>query len=277
MPVISANNFSLHHTITSGQMFRFTQQDEWFYIQTGWRLFRAKQRGNRLIYDGDADEAFLRHFFSLDHSLDLILSKIAVDDHVAEATRRFPGLRILRQDPWECLVSFLCSAAANIPKIKDTVNAICRAFGRCVELHDVKSWTFPPLGALSNSETLRSAKAGFRADYIARVNARLAQEPRHYLESLQRLPYTEAKERLEELPGVGPKVADCVMLFALGFLQAFPVDTWIRRTMRKFYFNNQPVSEEKIREFAQTYFGDYAGYAQQYLYHQSRHSQEASP
>ena len=149
MPVLKVMDFHLAHTLECGQTFRATLVGDWYYINARDRLFKIRQAENALTYDGEADEAFLVRYFSLDHDLHAILRKIALDDHISKATAQFRGLRIMRQDPWECLISFLCSRAQNIPNIKKTVEFICETFGNEVRLDDYRSWTFPPPGKLA--------------------------------------------------------------------------------------------------------------------------------
>jgi N-glycosylase/DNA lyase len=274
MPILKANDFSLAHTLECGQVFRAAKVGDWYYVNARDRLFKIRQKGDDLTYGGDADDAFLRRYFSLDHDLNEILAKIGLDEHVSKAIEQYRGLRILRQDPWECLISFLCSRAQNIPNIRKTVESICETFGKKVRLDDYVSYTFPAPGQLKDMEGLKAAKTGFRAESIAASNSLHTEES---LTALAKPAYPDAKKKLMELPGVADKVADCVLLFSLGFLQAFPVDTWIKQAMCECYFGGQKVSPDKIREFAQIYFGEYAGYAQQYLFYQIRLAKGGEP
>ena len=274
MPVLKVSDFNLVHTLECGQVFRATKVGDWHYVNARDRLFKVRQTYDDLTYDGDADEAFLRRYFSFDHDLNQILAGIALDEHISKAIEQYRGLRIMRQDPWECLVSFLCSRAQNIPNIKKTVESICETFGKKVRLDDYVSYAFPAPGQLKDMEGLKAAKTGFRAESIAAANSLQTEES---LAALAKPPYPDAKKKLMELPGVADKVADCVLLFSLGFLQAFPVDTWIKQAMCECYFGGQKVSPDKIREFAQIYFGEYAGYAQQYLFCQIRLAKGGEP
>ena len=273
MPVLKVHDFNLGHTLECGQVFRVAKVGDWYYVNARDLLFKIRQTGDELTYDG-ADKSFLTRYFSLDHDLSQILGKIALDDHVVKAVEQFRGLRILRQDPWESLISFLCSRAQNIPNIKKTVESICETFGEEARLDDYRSRTFPGPGKLADIEGLKAAKTGFRAESIMAANSRHTEES---LGGLAGMSYADAKKKLMELPGVADKVADCCLLFSLGFLQAFPVDTWIKQAMCEHYFNGQKVSPDKIRAFAQIYFGEYAGYAQQYLFHQIRLARAGEP
>ena len=251
-------------------MFRYRRVGDWYYVHSGNKFFKVRQGEGRLEFSG-ADKDFIRHFFSLDVSMEDILSEMPLDRHIRRAIRLYYGLRIIRQDPWECLLSYLCSVASNIPKIQRCLDGLAMTFGKEVHLGEVKGYSLPRpnqmVGARCNVPLLKGIGLGFRARYIHEVTQRV-DDP--YLESLRNLPYVEAKGRLMELPGVGEKVADCVLLFSLGFVEAFPVDRWIERAIRTFYFKGKKVSPGGIQSFVRDYFGRYGGYAQQYLYHYSR-------
>lgn len=259
---IKIKNFNLQHTLECGQFFRWRKMGGWYYINSRDKFFRVRQKDKLLEFSG-VEENFLWNFFSLDHPLEEILAEIGKDNHLKSILLRYHGLRLIRQDPWECLISYLCSTASNIPKIRHCLELLAHDFGRPVELEGIKSYTFPGPGAIKGINRLKKTGVGFRARYILAANRRVDDG---YLGSISALPYREAKDSLMELPGVGEKVADCVLLFSLGFLEAFPVDRWIKRHMQKSYFNNKNISNKKITSFAHDYFGRYAGYAQEYLY-----------
>ncbi|MBM4044270.1 MAG: 8-oxoguanine DNA glycosylase, partial [Planctomycetes bacterium] len=251
MPSLPVSCFDLPHTLYCGQLFRVRQVGDWHYVTASDKLFRVRQRDDILDFDG-ADKAFLTHFLALDLPLPRILKAISRDPVTRAAVRRYQGLRLVRQNPWECLVSFLCSSASNIPKITRNVNALAATFGHELRLGDVKSHSFPPPGSLGNERELRALGLGFRAEFVAEANRRVTDG---YLASLRRLPYAEAKRELMQLHGVGEKVADCVLLFSLGFWEAFPVDRWVRRVMSEAYFRGRKVSDAQIRAFAAHRFG----------------------
>ncbi|HHT9151977.1 MAG TPA: DNA-3-methyladenine glycosylase family protein [Candidatus Hypogeohydataceae bacterium YC40] len=265
-------DFHLIHTMECGQFFRYKRVGDWYYIHSGNKFFRVRQDSDRLEFSG-ADKDFIRHFFSLDTALKDILAEIPQDRYTKKAFHLYYGLRLIRQDPWDCLLSYICSIASNIPKIQRCLDGLARAFGREVRLGEVKGYSLPEPDDVRNVAArhavplLKETGLGFRSNYICEIS-RTAD--RRFLESLKSLPYTEAKGRLMELPGVGEKVADCVLLFSLGFVEAFPVDRWIERALRTFYFKGQKVSPKLINSFARDYFGNYGGYAQQYLYYYSR-------
>lgn len=268
-------DFHLVHTVECGQFFRYRRMGDWYYVHSGEKFFKVRQKGDRLEFSG-ADKDFIRHFFSLDIILKDILAEMPLDKHTRRAFRLYYGLRLIRQDPWECILAYLCSIASNIPKIQRCLDGLATAFGREVRLGEVKGYSLPgpnQIGSVGASASggaaplLKEIGLGFRSRYIYEISRSV---DRRFLESLRSLPYLEAKSKLMELPGVGEKVADCVLLFSLDFLEAFPVDRWIERAIRTLYFKGKDVPTREIKLFTREYFGKYGGYAQQYLYHYAR-------
>lgn len=233
------------------------------------RMFRVCQSADLLEFQG-VDRKFLTSYFALDEPYPRILAKINKDSFINGAIGKYRGMRIVRQDAWECLISFLCSSAANIPKIKTNIEGMAQFFGEKMSAFGTEGYAFPNPGAIDDYDKIVQAKTGFRAKYIKAVND-LVGEP--FLSSLRKMTYPEAKKALKCLPGVGDKIADCVLLFSLGFTGAFPVDTWMKKILRKRYFNDKDVSEQQLQDFGMKYFGKYAGYAQQFLYMAARESQ----
>ena len=262
MPKILVKDFNLEYTLSCGQLFRASRVEDWYYVSVRDRIFSIRQSANHLEFQG-VDEKFLAHYFALDEPYPKILKQIEKDPHIRKAIKKYHGLRIVRQDPWECLISFLCSSAANIPKIKLNLEMLSKSFGKRIELNGFKGYSFPNPGELNHYERIFQAKTGFRARYIKTANDCVSEA---FLMTLKKLPYREAKKSLTQIPGVGDKIADCILLFSLGFTEAFPIDTWIKKILQKLYFKNQVVSSQHLRDFGLTYFGRYAGYAQQFLY-----------
>ena len=261
--LIPAPAFDLGRTLESGQFFRFAPAGGGaYYVHTAGRLLRARQDGDRLRIEG-APASFARRFFALDHDGDAVARALGRDPALRPALDAVSGLRILRQDPWECTAAFIVSICSNIPRIARTIEALARAWGRPVRLDGFTSRAFPAPGALGDERALRRLGLGFRAPYLVETARRAAAG---FLDGLDRLPCDAARERLMELPGVAEKVADCVLLFAYGRLEAFPVDTRIRQAMRTLFFRHQAASDREIRAFARERWGPLAGYAQQYLY-----------
>ncbi len=265
---LTAPRFSLKHCLESGQFFRWTEKDGVYTVVRGHRLIRARQDGDTLRYDG-SDLWFLKEFLGLDRDYDAIESALRRDRRLWEALDEYPGLRILRQDPWECTAAFITSIASNIPRITGNLADLAQAFGAPLRLGETSAFAFPRPDEVEDEHALRTMKFGFRAHYLVQA-ARLARSG--ILEEIAALSYEDAKETLMVIPGVAEKVADCVLLFAYGRLNAFPVDTWIRKVMIRMFFKGQRVPDRAIRAFASERWGDLAGVAQQYLYHWSRKS-----
>ncbi len=262
MEKIKVKDFNLEYTLECGQIFRINRVDSWYYINAHDKFFKINQVGNEIMFHG-VDKEFIIHFFSLNEDLSKILKEIDKDKYIKKSIDKYRGLRIIKQDPWECLISFICSAASNIPRIKSKLKALSESFGKKILLDGVSDYTFPTPGTINDYNKILNAKTGFRAKYIFEANSSINIKN---LYSLSTLSYKNAKNELKKISGVGDKVADCVLLFSLGFYQAIPVDTWIKKTMQLLYFDNTTTSNEKIREFGLDYFGTYAGYAQQYLF-----------
>jgi len=268
MPKILVKDFNLEYTLSCGQLFRASRVEDWYYVSVRDRIFSIRQSANHLEFQG-VDKKFLVHYFALDEPYPAILKQIENDPHIRKAIKRYHGMRIVRQDPWECLISFLCSSAANIPKIKLNLEMLSKSFGKRVELNGFEWYSFPNPGELNHYEKIVQAKTGFRAKYLKAANDLVTEA---FLASLKKLPYQEAKRALKQIPGVGDKIADCILLFSLGFTGAFPIDTWIKKILQKRYFKNQIVSNRELQDFGPKYFGRYAGYAQQFLYMLARDS-----
>ena len=266
MGKMKVKKFNLEHTLECGQIFRINKIDNWYYVSARDRFFKICQMKNEIEFHG-ASKEFITYFFSLGENLSEIYKEINKDRYIEKSIDKYRGLRILKQDPWECLISFICSAASNIPRIKSKLNTLSKSFGNQVSIGGIYNYTFPEPGNINNYKKIVNAKTGFRAKYIFEANNSINIKK---LNSLRDLSYESAKNELKKINGVGDKIADCVMLFSLEFSQAFPVDTWIKKTMQLLYFDNATVSNERIRKFGVDYFGTYAGYAQQYLFMFSR-------
>ncbi len=236
------------------------------------RLVRAETAGENLIFnDMDAD-FFLRntaHYFDLETDYRTVLSGFS-SDAVLEASLRFaPGIRVLNQPPFEALISFIISANNNISRIISIVDRLCERYGERFEAHGQTFSAFPKPEALAEArlDDLRACGTGYRAGYI--IGASKAVAEGMDLDALRTRPYLEARETLTELPGVGNKVADCVLLYALGFKNAFPMDVWVKRIVHEIYgFSSRKDAD--VREFAAEKFGENAGIAQQYLFYYAK-------
>jgi N-glycosylase/DNA lyase len=260
-------NFSLRDTLECGQFFRFTKVFDTYIVQSSNQIFPLWQRGECLWYDG-VEEPFLIQFFRLDEDLESILKEIDRDPVIHQAIKKYRGMRLIRQDPWECLLSFLCSSAKAVSHIRCIIEHLCRSSGKKVVWGNYHGYRFPEPQSIRNPLQLESVRAGFRTKYLVKASQCM---DRNQLLSLESLSYREARERLMNLSGVGKKVADCTLLYSLDFLEAFPLDTWIKKGLQKAYFKGRKAGEKAMEEFASNHFGPYAGYAQLYLYHFWRH------
>ena len=214
-----------------------------------------------------------KDYLRLDDDLEAICDRIRLDERIGAALRRYPGLRVLRQEPWECLISFICSANNNVKRISVNVEDIADRFGRPLALGECRRSAFPSPARLAEAgeESLRALGLGFRAKYVAQA-ARIVAGGNLDPFTLREADYDEALNALTALPGVGDKVANCVLLMSLDKRKAFPVDVWIDRALREWYpeymvrADGKPLTRAAMRPWAQAYFGEFAGYANQYLF-----------
>ena len=268
----------LASSLESGQSHRWERDGDWFSGVVQGAFIKMRQTGSRIEFRCDSQpqswvETLLRSYFRLDDDLPAIYSEIKADPRVAEMVDRYPGLRLLRIEPWECLISFICSANSNIPRIHQNMEALAENFGDRVFINNGESrHAFPTPAQLGEAGELelRRLGLGFRAPYVDKTT-RMVLDGRLDLASLVKMPYAEAKSKLMECPGIGPKVADCIAVFSLDKLEAFPIDVWIRRALSEWYFPGQKTPTDRVLlEWAQSHFGRYGGYAQQYLFHGMR-------
>ena len=266
----------LGKTMESGQVFRWSLVNGCYYIVVKGHLLSIKQLDTTLELCSSTLSEFLMQqlvsdYFRLDDDLEDIYLCIDTDERIHSAIEEYRGLRIIRQDPWECLVSFICSANSNIPRISTNMNNLAKHYGDRLQLNGFEGYSFPPPTTLVEigESRLRDLKLGFRAKYVAEA-AKIVASKNLSLEHLKGLAYNEAKRLLTSIPGVGEKVADCVLLFSLEKLEACPVDRWVRRAMEDWYVNKSNMSYEEIRLFALNKWGPFTGYAQQYLFQQKR-------
>ena len=271
----------LEHTLLCGQAFRWRPEGEWFLGTVGSTAMKVRKVsiGLEVRSSPPVTAGFVRSYFRFDDDLDAILKEVSVDRHIRRAVGKYRGLRLLRQDPWECLVSYVASSASNIPKISRCIGKISQRYGDRVELGGFVSYGFPAPETLAAAgvPALRECELGFRADYIAGI-ARDMTDPDSQglltpeeLRSLRIVPAGQARLKLLEFLGVGEKVADCVLLFSLDKLETFPVDRWVLRVAERLFFRGRKLTPKKVREWGREHYGRYAGYAQQYLYHYMRH------
>jgi len=276
---IPAHDFSLAATLGSGQTFRWKLLDGWYYGLIGGSLVKVQQNGGRLAYESSDTSLTpdrVRRYFALDLGLGDILRQIDVDMQIHRAIARHRGLRVLRQDPWETLASFICASFNNIKRIEGMIEGVCSAFGDPVALNGFRAFGFPRPEVMAgvSERHLRSLGLGYRAPYL-KATAKLVADGGLPVEHLRRLDYGATKGALLGCDGVGDKVADCVALFGFEKYEAFPIDVWIERAMR-YYFRHKNMTRQRLHDYARQHFGPYAGYAQQYLYHDIRSAHASS-
>jgi N-glycosylase/DNA lyase len=291
---ISARNFDLAMTLNSGQVFHWEEIRNGFVGTIEDLPIYAEQRGNVLKVNmeggapatpgsrranrmGSQELALpvmqsVAQYFALDHPLTEICASFP-DDPIMNAARQFcRGLRIIRQPKWECLATFICSSMKQVAHIRQISLALRRRFGDQRSVGDHVVYTFPLAEriARASEDDLRKCALGYRAKNL-RTTARLVSSGKADLEAWSALPDAYLREKLRALPGVGAKIANCVMLFAYERLRAFPIDVWIERVLKQQYFpRKKKITALRLREFSETYFGEHGGYAQQYLFHHAR-------
>jgi N-glycosylase/DNA lyase len=277
--------FDLDFSLCCGQVFRWRKFEGWWYGVVGEHVVKIRQCGAQLEFENVSKE-FVQNYFGLNDDLDKIKSCIGKDDYVRSALQRFEGLRIVRQLPWECLISFICATYKSIAAIELMLKKLSIKYGEKQSFDGLEFYTFPTIEQLTKASEkgLQECGLGYRAKYVQKTAKKIHDEINN-LEALKTIPYLEARKALLEFSGVGLKVADCVLLFSLEKMEAFPVDVWVKRVILNHYANQLPAEivkrmqshksvtnfeYQKIGDFARSYFGRYAGYAQEYLFHFER-------
>ncbi|HLD96728.1 MAG TPA: DNA glycosylase [Candidatus Nanoarchaeia archaeon] len=290
MKTLAAKHFNLKATIESGQLFRwhYDSKSGFYYVVAGSDIIKLRQKGSIIEHDSLSQEFNVKKFFGLNQNYPVILRSISRDEKIAAAIKSHHGLRILEQDFWECAASFICSSFSNIPRIRQCIGRLAAAFGEKIEFDGFSTSSFPQPHQIGSFSKLEQCGLGYRAKYLFETAAMFANSPEEYSpQSLRKLSYADAKEKVMELPGVGNKVADCILLFSCGFFEAFPVDVWIHRAVLGSYGSDidafmaaaktkaKAPSESVVADFARDYFGKYAGYAQQFIYHNAKQHNSA--
>jgi len=274
---INVSDFDLARTLECGQAFRWKRDaDGRFEGIVGKTVWRLRQPSPHEL-DWDVVSPFnhrpspiaVNRYLALDVTLTDILATFPKDPLLRQATKDHHGLRVIRQEPWECLASFIASSSKQIVQIRQIVSLLSQRFGEPI---DDAHHTFATVSAIASAthEQLWDCKLGFRAKNLLAA-ARLIDSGKLDLDALPSMEYERALEELVKLPGVGEKIANCTLLFACGFDHAFPIDVWIERALRRIYFpNHKRVTARELRHFTRNHFGPYAGWAQQYLFFNER-------
>lgn len=292
---LSGLKFEPSRTFDCGQVFRWRPKDidkrEWIGIIHN-LVVLVRKNSVKIVSEGPnsgIQNDMIVDYFTPNHDLDSILNLLPHDEFLTASISEFSGLRLLTQDPWECLISFVCSINKNIPGIRVAIENLCARFGSPIYSDLGTFYSFPTPDALAHSKKadLLACKVGFRWKYIKYIALKVASGELD-LDSLRQLDYEQARKILvSKLSGrtfgVGPKVADCVLLFSLQKTDAFPIDVWMIRCIRRHYsdllgINSSLLASKSlssrayaiITETMRTHFGKHAGYAQQYLYMKTR-------
>ena len=280
--VFTVQDYDLAGTLTSGQAFRWQYRDGAWEGVIGSRWLRLCSNRDTILAQTALPEPrwdWLADYLQLHLDLSSVLATFPDDAPMQMAVAACRGFRLLRQDPWECLASFILSSSKQIVQIQQIVALLCKRFGEPVGVPPGREtvYAFPPPGRIASCTEgeLRDCKMGFRAPYL-RSTARMIRDGEIDLCRLPTLPVNDAQAELMKLPGVGRKIADCVLLFACGFQEAFPVDVWVMKALRQLYFRRRRANLKRLQRFTATHFGPNAGYAQQYLFHYMRTQREVS-
>ena len=267
--------FNLKYTLECGQCFRWECVEENTYIGVIQdRVIKIKQEGNKILIWSSLKENLeevISEYFDLNKdykSLEKIISKL--DKNVEESLKYSSGIHILNQPLFETIISYIISANNNIKRISRSVKDISKMYGKKVVFEDSDYYLFPTLEELANItiDELLECGTGFRARYI-RHTIEYFMDNKEFIAGLNNVDTLEAKKRLTSLMGIGPKVADCILLFSLKRGEVFPIDVWVKRIMEKLYFKNE-TSLKEIAKYAKNNFGEYAGIVQQHLFHNVR-------
>ena len=269
-------NFKVNfdYSINSGQVFLWKKIDAKWYGVDGKRVLvleNAQKFKKNMKYETD--------FFRLDDNFEKISNDLKNDNYVRNALKMFPGLRLIRQNPFQCYISFIVSSNSNIPNIKSRLQNLCKTFGRTKMVDGKEFFLFPEPSDLANASVLDIKKCGlgYRAKAVKTASLSVLDKKIDF-DFLKKIDYHTAKEELIKVFGIGNKVADCILLFSLEKLEAFPLDRWMLRILQKYYSKEFQISTktltektyDQLHENIVEHFGSYAGYAQQFLFKMER-------
>lgn len=265
----------LKKTLECGQTFswRKTQkggETKYLTVRNG-GVLKVWQEGEELCYENYGEKIDPREVLRLDDPLEEIYSEIDRDDFIHRSIVANRGFRLVRDDFFSCLIAYITSSQMQIPRIRRVQRDLEQRYGRPLRIDGEEYYEFPGPEKMAevSEEELRNLSIGYRAEYLKRT-AEMVRDGVVTEEKLRKMDYLKAREELKKLSGVGNKVADCVVLFSLGFLQSFPVDTWVRKVLKKKYPELYSKNYDELSENMRDYFGKYAGYAQEYLFYYGR-------
>jgi len=274
------NKFTINvdNSINSGQVFLWQKSEENWYGIDGQNILKINQRGKIKSISN-----IKTNFFRKNDDIENIIKSISKDETIKKAVKEYKGLRIFNQDPFQCMISFIISSNSNIQKIKNSLEKISKKFGIKVIIQNKEFFLFPKPEKIAQASIneIKTCGVGYRAPFIKEA-AKMVTLKKINFEYLKNSDYNETKRNLRLIPGVGNKVADCIMLFSLNKLDAFPLDTWMIKILEKYYSNEFQIETKTITEKQYEilhkkivdYFGPYCGYAQQFLFKMERENYE---
>ncbi len=281
---LSAPNFDLQLALNSGQLFNWHAHQGSYYLPHGENLLKLSKQGNTLEFEAFANaggneskllpsassKAVVQKLFNFHRNYASEVAHLAHHPALEQSIKQCPGLAITKQEPWECLLSFVLTQNSNIPRIRQNILDLSQKYGEKIAVDGAKFSFFPTAQKLAQAKEgdLVKLRLGYRAQYLSSIAKSVSQNG-FDLQKVYSQQFPDAKETLMELEGIGPKVADCVLFFGYGFEQAFPIDTWLRQVMQKHYFGGEkgkPATDKKIGEFAEKEFGQKAGIVHEYFF-----------
>ncbi|MAW67442.1 MAG: hypothetical protein CL708_06540 [Chloroflexi bacterium] len=267
------NKLDLDSTLFSGQAFRWYKKEGWYYGYINNVFLRIRKKNNYIEYENSKKTIFeleIKNYFDLDNDYSNIFLELN-DQNASLAFQHFEGMKVLNQDPWECLISFIISAWSNVPKISRSINDLCLELGDKQTVGAEIGYSFPSPNIISNvnENYLRKFALGYRSKYVL-ATSQMLNNNLNLIYDLFNCEYDIALNELLKFPGVGDKVANCVLIYSLKKHFAFPVDLWVDRILVEDYKLEKKVPLVKKRKWAQNYFGKYSGIIQHFLFHYKR-------
>jgi len=272
--MIDYSIINLENTINSGQVFLWTKQKEFWYGINGQDILKINNLGKIISYSNKKYD-----FFRNIDDIKEIIKSISKDKTTKIAVKKYLGLRLIRQDPFQCFISFIVSSNSNIQKIKSSLEKISMKFGKKIQFDNKEFYMFPEPKKIANTtiQEIQNCGVGYRAKFIIDA-AKMVESRQIDFDQLKKSNYQDAKDMILTVPGIGNKVADCILLFSLDKLEAFPLDRWMIRILKKYYLEKFELETKSITEKQYNtlhekivkHFGPYAGYAQQFLFKMER-------
>ena len=272
---IKVDCFNLKYTLECGQCFRWKNNNDYYVGVIKDRVIKIRQDGDYIYVRSNEQkdlEKVIKEYFELEKDYSSIEKRIAsLDDYVKKALKNTSGMRHLKQDFFETIISYIISANNNIPRISKSVNEISKRYGKKIEFDNEEYYLFPTPEQLRDVtiDDYRACGVGFRDKYIYNTVKRINNKEID-LVKMQDMDTSSLRKELLSLMGIGPKVADCILLFSCGRQEVFPIDVWVERVMKKLYFNDENISKKEILKYASDNFGNDAGIVQQHLFYNIR-------